>query len=86
MAIQSEIQVERLNSSESLSIQTHEIDNRKCETVDARQLHLFLEAGRDFSNWMKARIKQYKFVEGEGFILISLNDQNGLSPKRLRKS
>jgi phage anti-repressor protein len=35
--------------------------------VDARNLHGFLEVGRDFSSWIKGRIEQYGFIEGEDF-------------------
>ncbi|WP_063339995.1 MULTISPECIES: antA/AntB antirepressor family protein [unclassified Marinomonas] len=84
MAMQSAIQAERLNSTEILPLYSHIINNQNCDTVNARDLHTFLEVGRDFSNWMKARINQYKFVEDEDFILISLNDQNGFSPKRAK--
>jgi anti-repressor protein len=35
--------------------------------VDARELHRFLEVGRDFSNWIKDRIQKYGFIEGEDF-------------------
>lgn len=38
------------------------------QLVDARLLHTFLEVGRDFSNWIKGRIDEYGFVEGEDFI------------------
>ena len=82
MAIQSENQVDRLSSSESLSIQTHEFNNRKYETVDARKLHSFLGAGRDFSNWIKARIKQYEFAEGLDFLIVEdLSSPNLASSK-----
>jgi anti-repressor protein len=36
--------------------------------VDARQLHAFLESKKDFSTWIKDRIEQYGFIEGEDFI------------------
>lgn len=39
------------------------------ETVNARELHSFLEVGRDFSTWIKNRIKQYDFVEGVDYII-----------------
>lgn len=39
---------------------------------NARDLHAFLEVGRDFSNWMKDRIKKYGFVEGEDFLTINM--------------
>lgn len=35
--------------------------------VDARELHLFLRVGRDFTNWIKDRIEKYGFVECEDF-------------------
>ncbi len=43
------------------------------KTVQARELHAFLEVGRDYSNWIKSRIEQYQFVEGEDYILIRQN-------------
>lgn len=39
------------------------------QTVDARELHAFLEVGKDFSTWIKDRIKQYDFVENQDFVL-----------------
>ena len=37
------------------------------QLCNARDLHATLEVGRDFSNWIKERIEQYGFVEGEDF-------------------
>lgn len=37
------------------------------QLCNARDLHARLEVGRDFSNWIKDRIEQYGFVEGEDF-------------------
>lgn len=31
--------------------------------VSARELHQFLEIGRDFSTWIKGRIEEYGFIE-----------------------
>ena len=39
--------------------------------VNARELHVFLEVGRDFSNWIKGRIDKYGFVEGEDYVVCS---------------
>lgn len=39
--------------------------------VDARELHSFLQVGRDFTNWIKGRISKYGFVENQDFIVIS---------------
>ena len=43
------------------------------ETVHARKLHEFLGVGRDYSSWLKTRIKSYSFTENEDFILIHQN-------------
>lgn len=43
--------------------------------VDARELHEFLEVGKDFSTWIKDRIQKYGFVEGEDFSPISVKTQ-----------
>ncbi|GAB6142527.1 hypothetical protein JCM14076_32570 [Methylosoma difficile] len=39
--------------------------------VDARELHQFLGVKRDFSTWIKRRIKEYGLVEGEDFVSIT---------------
>lgn len=38
------------------------------QAVNARDLHAFLEVGKDFSNWMKDRINQYEFTENQDFV------------------
>jgi phage anti-repressor protein len=35
--------------------------------VNARDLHVFLEVGKDFSTWLKSKIKKYGFVENVDF-------------------
>ncbi|WP_313233967.1 antA/AntB antirepressor family protein [Delftia acidovorans] len=36
-------------------------------TSEGRDLHTYLDVGRDFSNWIKDRIEQYEFVEGRDY-------------------
>lgn len=43
---------------------------------NARDLHAFLEVGRDFSTWIKDRIEQYGFIESEDYVTV----QNLSSP------
>lgn len=43
------------------------------QTVNARELHAFLEVGKDFSNWIKDRIEKYGFVEDVDYIRFSPN-------------
>ncbi len=45
-------------------------DNGK-QTVNARDLHKFLEVGRDFSNWIKSRISKYDFLEVVDFVTLT---------------
>ena len=37
-------------------------------TVNARDLHGFLESKQDFSTWIKSRISKYNFTEGVDFV------------------
>lgn len=43
---------------------------------NARDLHAFLEVGRDFTNWIKDRIEKYQFVENQDFTIDSPNLAN----------
>ena len=60
-------------ATQLITLHTRSINEQSLDTVNARDLHTFLELGRDFSNWIKARIAQYGFEEGEDFILIRQN-------------
>ncbi|WP_375679725.1 antA/AntB antirepressor family protein [Bartonella sp. AP7XZML] len=51
-----------------IEIKEEAIDKEIVQTVNARDLHAFLEAKRDFSNWIKDRITRYNFIEGQDFI------------------
>lgn len=51
-----------------IPIAARKIQSHALDTVDARDLHSFLVIKRDFSTWIKARIKQYGFVENEDFV------------------
>lgn len=45
------------------------------QLCNARDLHEFLNVGRDFATWVKDRIKQYKFIEGEDYLLTKSGEQ-----------
>ena len=42
------------------------------QLVSGRELHEFLEVGRDFTSWIKGRISKYDFVENVDFTIINL--------------
>jgi phage anti-repressor protein len=47
------------------------INEGDIKAVDGRTLHTFLEVGRDFSNWIKARIEKYEFVENDDYEVLA---------------
>ena len=46
------------------------LNNEIVNTVNARDLHKWLESKQDFSTWIKKRIKQCQFVENIDFVLL----------------
>ncbi|MFS1584025.1 MAG: antA/AntB antirepressor family protein [Candidatus Arsenophonus phytopathogenicus] len=62
--------------SNLINIETKNINDELIQTVNARDLHQFLEVGKDFSNWIKDRIKQYGFVENIDYIVFANSGEN----------
>lgn len=54
------------------------INGKEIQSVSSRKLHSFLKVGRDYTSWIKGRIKQYGFVENIDYIVV----ENLSSPKR----
>lgn len=46
---------------------TGELAGEMQQLVNARDLHSVLDVGRDFSTWIKERIQQYGFMDGEDY-------------------
>lgn len=55
----------------ALAIIPAPIGDSTVDTVDARQLHAFLEVAKDFSSWMKAQIERGRLREGRDFCLLT---------------
>ena len=53
------------------------------QVVNARDLHEFLEVGKDFSTWLKSKIKKYDFLENVDYarIFFDINGKKIQSPK-----
>ncbi len=49
--------------------QKHFASGELIQTVNARDLHAFLESKQQFADWIKARIEQYGFVENQDFTI-----------------
>ena len=58
-------------NTELIQISETEINGTLTKTVNARDLHAFLEVGRDFSNWIKGRISTLGSIEGEDYAVVS---------------
>lgn len=51
-----------------IRIEQNNVNNELIQTVNARELHDFLESKQDFSTWIKKRISDYEFTENEDFV------------------
>ena len=54
--------------NELIALNQSSINGEVQQTVNARELHAFLESRQDFSTWIKNRIEKYGFVENQDFI------------------
>ena len=52
------------------------------QVVSARELHRFLEIGKDFSTWIKDRIEKYGFVENQDFEIFPNYGENSQTGRR----
>ena len=58
---------------EIIKIEQAEVGGEQIQTVNARDLHAFLEVKSDFRNWIKNRISDFGFVENQDFISFGKN-------------
>ncbi|ENN94017.1 antA/AntB antirepressor family protein [Bartonella vinsonii] len=63
-----------MNNLITISEQT--IGQEIVHTVNARELHKFLEVGKDFSTWLKKRIKEYNFLKNQDYIVLPQMGEN----------
>lgn len=57
-------------------IETRNLPAGQVQTVNARDLHRYLEVGKMFAHWIKDRIKQYGFVEGADYVVFAETGKN----------
>lgn len=50
-----------------IALQSNVIADEQVQTVNARELHAFLQLKDDFSSWIKRRIEEYGFKENQDF-------------------
>ena len=51
-----------------IKVEDKVIGSETVQAVSARELHKFLESKQQFADWIKARIKDYDFIENQDFI------------------
>ncbi|WP_262361180.1 antA/AntB antirepressor family protein [Aggregatibacter actinomycetemcomitans] len=59
-----------------IQISNSKINNSEVKTVNARELHSFLEVSTRFSDWIQRRISEYEFVENQDFVVLLKNEKN----------
>lgn len=52
-----------------IPLTTLRIGDDAIQTVNARELHAFLEVGKVFAAWVQERIQQYGFVENQDYVM-----------------
>lgn len=70
--------------NEIITIGSSNIGGQQIQTVNARELHAFLEVTSKYADWIKNRIETFGFVEGQDFCTISKNLEkpNGGRPSK----
>lgn len=58
-----------MNELINIKVIQKDFDGEKKRFVNARELYRWLGVGRDFSNWIKDRIKKYDFLENQDFFV-----------------
>lgn len=62
--------------NELIVIGVQQVGDGIIKTVNARNLHAFLEVGKDFSNWIKDRVRKYGFLENQDFVVSANSGEN----------
>jgi anti-repressor protein len=62
--------------NELISISNSTINGQSVNTVNARNLHAFLEVGKDFSTWIKVQIERARLVENRDYLVFTQKGEN----------
>ena len=71
-----------MSKSINLSINQDVVPGTKINTVDARELYVFLNSKQRFADWIKNRISEYSFEEKKDFFIILGKTPNGGRPRK----
>ncbi|AXP39466.1 antA/AntB antirepressor family protein [Haemophilus influenzae] len=68
-----------------IPISNNHISGNEVKTVNARELHLFLDVSTRFSDWIQRRISEYGFVENQDFVVLLKNEKNPIGGRPSRE-
>ncbi|WGM00063.1 antA/AntB antirepressor family protein [Arsenophonus nasoniae] len=71
--------------SNLINIETKNINGALIQTVNARNLHAFLEITTRFNDWINRRIAEYSFEENIDYIIVENLSYSNLSSAKSRK-
>ena len=66
-----------------IQISNSKINNSEVKTVNARELHQFLEVKSRFNDWINNRIRDFGFLENQDFVTVTKNLVSGGSQKEI---
>ena len=66
-----------MENKELVPIGQQTIGGKVVQTVNARELHEFLEVKTRFNDWIRERIEQFSFVENQDFVTFTENPVKG---------
>lgn len=62
---------------ELIAVNPSHVSGQEIPTVNARDLHEFLEAKKMFAHWIKDRIEKYGFVENQDYVCLPVSASEG---------
>ena len=69
--------------NELIKLNETKINNEEVQTVNARELHEFLDVSTRYNDWITKRIRDYNFLENQDFVCFT---QNSVKPDGGRPS
>lgn len=74
-----------MNELINIKVVQKDFNGEKKRFVNARELYQWLGVGRDFSTWIKDRIKKYDFMEDLDYFIAFPQFGDGLKPNKTGK-
>lgn len=66
-----------------IQISNNKISDSEVKTVNARELHQFLEVKSRFNDWINNRIRDFGFIENQDFVTVTKNLVSGGNQKEI---